>query len=95
MKIICTLPNASDSLNGIAFKDHPKGKISVEDVPKEQAEVFLSVPGFEEAAAAPKAPAATGGKKKAPEPVAPPADGTQAPDGAQGESAPAGEGEQK
>lgn len=51
MKIICTLPNCSERLNGpvegesVQFVPHIKGMIS-EEVSDEVADYFLSVPGF-------------------------------------------------
>lgn len=46
MFVICTLLNASDEINGIAFEDHPEGKVSVEKVPDEIAAIFESIPGY-------------------------------------------------
>jgi hypothetical protein len=65
MKILCTLPNASEEISGIAFEATEGGMVSVDDVPEEQAGIFLSVPGFvavddksQTPPPAPKAPAA-------------------------------------
>jgi hypothetical protein len=46
-KIRCTLPNASEEMNGIKFAvDAGGGVVSVDAVPAEMAEIFLSIPGF-------------------------------------------------
>ncbi len=44
--VICTLPNASDEISGVAFEDHPEGKVSVEAVSAEVAERFASIDGY-------------------------------------------------
>lgn len=62
--VICTLPNAADEINGIPFKAHAKGKISVEKLPEARAKAFAAIPGYELADAA-DAPAAGKGKAKA------------------------------
>lgn len=62
-KVICTLPNASELINGVKFEPHERGVIS-EDISDEQAEAFLAIPGYEldggERKPAPKAPANDG-----------------------------------
>lgn len=46
-KIRCTLPNASEEMNGIKFAvDADGGVVSVDAVPADMAEIFLSIPGF-------------------------------------------------
>ncbi len=46
-KIRCTLPNASEEMNGIKFAvDAGGGVVSVDAVPDDLAEIFLSIPGF-------------------------------------------------
>lgn len=45
-KVICTLPNASDLISGVAFTKHPRGMIS-EDIPDEHAKHFASIAGYE------------------------------------------------
>lgn len=56
-KIRCTLPNASEEMNGIKFAvDAGGGMVSVDAVPEDLAAIFLSVPGFT-AEAGKKAPA--------------------------------------
>lgn len=46
-KIRCTLPNASEEMNGIKFAvDAGGGMVSVDAVPEDLAAIFLSVPGF-------------------------------------------------
>jgi fused signal recognition particle receptor len=44
-KVICTLPNASESISGVAFKAVDGGMMS-EDISAEQAAVFCSVQGY-------------------------------------------------
>lgn len=46
MYVICTLHNASNEINGIAFEDHPEGKISIESVSEDVASAFESIPGY-------------------------------------------------
>lgn len=46
-RIICTLPNASDFINGVVFMAHKMGVIS-EEIDQETADHFLLVPGFRE-----------------------------------------------
>lgn len=54
-KIRCTLPNASEEMNGIKFAAHAEGgMVSVDAVPDHLAEIFLSVPGFIADAKAPE-----------------------------------------
>lgn len=45
-RVLCTLPNASDSINGIAFEDHPSGKLSAE-ISTEDAAQFAGINGYE------------------------------------------------
>lgn len=45
-RVICTLPNASDNINGFKFESCDAGVLS-EDLPDEAAELFLSIPGYE------------------------------------------------
>lgn len=44
--VICTLLNASNEISGVAFEDHPEGKVSVEAVPADVAERFASIEGY-------------------------------------------------
>lgn len=46
MFVICTLQNASNNINGVEFEDHKEGKISVEAVSAEVAEVFAQIDGY-------------------------------------------------
>ena len=50
MRIICTLPNASESINGIPFMLDPASgaMISTGDVPDDAAIAFLDIPGYAE-----------------------------------------------
>lgn len=50
-KVICTLPNAADLINGVVFTPCPDGMIS-EDITDEQAENFASIPGYQLVASA-------------------------------------------
>lgn len=79
MFVICTLPNASDEINGIPFEDHEDGKISKVAVSAEVAEGFAQIDGYKVVEA--KAKAAKKGAKPAEAPaldLAPPVvDGEQ------------------
>lgn len=47
--VICSLPNASDSINGLAFKDHDKGrKITIEPLAADHPHVatFKAIDGY-------------------------------------------------
>lgn len=44
-KVICTLPNASNLINGVEFGDHEQGKISVE-VDDAVANSFAKINGY-------------------------------------------------
>ena len=44
-KVICTLPNASTSINGVAFVTHELGVIS-EEIGQDQADAFLQISGY-------------------------------------------------
>lgn len=46
-KVICTLPNAAEEINGVSFLSTEVGMLS-EDISAEQAESFLSIPGYVE-----------------------------------------------
>ena len=46
MKILCTLPNASELINGVVFK--PRGDVMLsEDISQELADAFVAIPGYE------------------------------------------------
>lgn len=46
MKVICTLPNASTLINGVAFK--ARGEVMVsEDISEEAANAFAEIAGYE------------------------------------------------
>ena len=45
-RVICALPNASNTINGFAFEGHDEGKISVESLPDEVAAVFATIEGY-------------------------------------------------
>ena len=44
-KILCTLPNASDEINGVKFVAHANGMVS-EDVSDDVAAEFTAIPGY-------------------------------------------------
>jgi hypothetical protein len=46
-KVICTLPNAAAEINGVKFTPAECGMLS-DEVSAEQAEAFLSIPGYVE-----------------------------------------------
>jgi hypothetical protein len=46
MKVICTLPNASDEISGVKFHPHDDGGLISEDVSPEVAAHFLSINGY-------------------------------------------------
>lgn len=46
-KVICTLPNAAAEINGVKFTPAEGGMLS-DEVSAEQAESFLSIPGYVE-----------------------------------------------
>lgn len=45
MRVICTLPNASLSINGVSFMAHKLGVIS-EEVDQDVGDAFLSIDGY-------------------------------------------------
>lgn len=45
-KVQCTLENASDKINGVAFEPGQKGMVS-EDISLDLAEQFAQIPGYE------------------------------------------------
>ena len=47
-KVICTLPNASEEISGVKFTAVEDGMLS-EDISDEQADHFLSIPGYKPA----------------------------------------------
>lgn len=53
-KVLCTLPNASEEINGVKFVTHAKGMLS-EEIDDEQAAHFTSIPGYELVGSAPAA----------------------------------------
>src|SRR3954463_12429205 len=46
-RVLCTLPHASTSINGVAFSAVPAGMLSVEDLPDDIAASFASICGYE------------------------------------------------
>lgn len=46
MKVICKLPNASESISGVAFKKHGEVMLS-EDIGADEAANFAAIPGYE------------------------------------------------
>lgn len=45
MKILCTLPNASNEIDGIPFEQHELGVVG--DAPEELAASMLTIPGYQ------------------------------------------------
>lgn len=45
MKIVCTLPNASECINGVKFVTHKLGMIS-EEIDEDTANLFLKIKGY-------------------------------------------------
>lgn len=45
-RIICKLPNASTTINGVSFAPAPAGMLS-DEISAEAAELFLAIPGYE------------------------------------------------
>jgi hypothetical protein len=45
MRILCTLPNASELINGVKFAIHEAGRLS-EEVAEEIGHAFLAIPGY-------------------------------------------------
>ena len=46
MRVLCTLPNASESINGVAFEAVPGGMLS-ETIDATVAAHFLRIPGYQ------------------------------------------------
>ncbi|HEX7642009.1 MAG TPA: hypothetical protein VF472_07320 [Burkholderiaceae bacterium] len=44
-RVICTLPNASASINGVAFEPHELGVLS-EEIEQDRADAFLRIDGY-------------------------------------------------
>jgi hypothetical protein len=44
-KVICTLPNASASISGVAFVPHELGVVS-EEIEQDRADAFLRIDGY-------------------------------------------------
>lgn len=44
-KVLCTRPNASEEINGVAFTQTEEGMLS-EEISDEQAEAFCAIPGY-------------------------------------------------
>jgi hypothetical protein len=45
-KVLCTLPNASDNINGVQFVTHADGMLSV-DIDDDIAANFCQIPGYQ------------------------------------------------
>lgn len=78
-KVLCTLPNASRLINGVAFVLHPRGVLSVDDLPDDVAASFGAIPGYEvltdmEMAAEAEIEAAEPKRRGRPPKAAPPSD---------------------
>ena len=78
-KVLCTLPNASAEINGVAFTPADGGMLS-EELSADRAAGFLVIPGYVEHAEEPAptpapapAPVAVTPRPKKPAPMVPPA----------------------
>lgn len=73
-KVICKLPNASESINGVTFVSTKTGMIS-EEISDEQAAAFCSIPGYllADKKGKPAEPPAPPAPVEPPVPAAPPA----------------------
>ncbi len=73
-KVICKLENAADEISGVKFTAMEDGGRVSEEVSAEVAELFASIPGYELAQDATKAPksAKKQADKPADKPAAPP-----------------------
>lgn len=49
MRVLCSLPNAADEINGVAFTRTDAGMLSA-DIDEATAAVFLRIPGYTKAA---------------------------------------------
>lgn len=61
MRLVCTTPNTTSPINGHEFEPHATGGlVSVGDIPAEEADVLLTVPGWfklgDEPGGAPQSP---------------------------------------
>ena len=56
-QVICTLENASESINGVKFTPREDGAMVSEEISEDVAELFASIPGYELVEEAAKAPA--------------------------------------
>lgn len=45
-KVICSLPNAAELINGVKFIEHKLGMIS-EEISEEVAALFAKIPGYQ------------------------------------------------
>jgi hypothetical protein len=45
IRLLCTLPNASEEISGVKFEPHERGVAG--DVPEELAEAMLTIEGYE------------------------------------------------
>jgi hypothetical protein len=59
-RVLCTLPNASESISGVTFVEHVGGMLS-DEIDEALADIFLSVDGFIDFIESEKEPEATGG----------------------------------
>ena len=57
MRITCTIPTATSPINGHEFEGEPGALVSVNDIPDDEAELLLTIPGYIEYGVDPEAPA--------------------------------------
>lgn len=91
-KVLCTLPNASAEINGVAFTPADGGMLS-EELSADRAAGFLVIPGYVEHAEDPAptpapapAPVAVTPRPKKPAPMVPPAPPAVEPQPADGDA---------
>ena len=51
MRVVCTIPNASENMSGIAFTRQPSGTLLSDEISEDQGARLLTIPGFSEVAA--------------------------------------------
>lgn len=52
--VVCTLPNAGDVINGVAFRPGKDGNVS-DEVPDDVAAMFANIPGYKVISSPPEA----------------------------------------
>lgn len=65
MRVLCTLPNAGEIINGIAFTETEGGMLS-EDIGDDMARAFAAIPGYQMVGAPATAPSRLSDESAAP-----------------------------